>query len=123
MKWVYSAQVGSRPLKAMTYKSITCIELRDWLATGERPVLLDVREDEEREISTISGDVHIPMNDVPFRVDELDPQKPIVVYCKGGVRSARIAEFLVAKGFPDVTNLEGGINEWARSVDQSLPVY
>jgi len=47
----------------------------------------------------------------------------MVVFCKAGTRSTRALELLVSAGFKKVKNLKGGINVWAREVDESLPVY
>jgi rhodanese-related sulfurtransferase len=86
-------------------------------------VLLDVREPWERELAVIEPSIHIPMNDVPERVDELPHDREIVVYCHGGTRSAMIAAFLEAHGFKDVANLHGGIAAWSKTVDPTVPQY
>ena len=54
---------------------------------------------------------------------ELDAEKDYVIVCRTGVRSAQICEFLANQNFKSVANLTGGINEWAKRVDDSLPVY
>ena len=63
------------------------------------------------------------MNQIPKRLDELNPDTDYVVMCRTGVRSSQICEFLANQNFRSVTNLSGGINEWAKQVDTSLPVY
>jgi rhodanese-related sulfurtransferase len=60
---------------------------------------------------------------IAARLPELDSAKDMVVFCKGGTRSARALELLVSAGFKKVKNLKGGINAWAREVDQELPLY
>jgi sulfur-carrier protein adenylyltransferase/sulfurtransferase len=87
------------------------------------PLLLDVREAAEREISVLPGDVHIPMSEVPARLGEIDAERRIVVYCRTGNRSGQVVRYLQNAGFEDVRNLAGGINAWAETVDPSLPVY
>ena len=67
--------------------------------------------------------MHIPMNQVPNRLDELNPDIDYVVMCRTGVRSSQICEFLSNQNFRSVANLSGGINEWSKQVDSSLPVY
>ncbi|MGB3702360.1 MAG: rhodanese-like domain-containing protein, partial [Anaerolineales bacterium] len=57
------------------------------------------------------------------RLSELDSAEEMVVFCKGGTRSARALELLASAGFRKVKNLKGGINAWAREVDPSLPIY
>lgn len=65
----------------------------------------------------------MPMPEVPARVAELDPAEPIAVLCHTGVRSARVAGWLLANGFATVANVEGGIEAWSRAVDGSVPRY
>lgn len=98
-------------------------EVKQRLDSGEKLLLLDVREPEEVAIVRIDGAVHIPMGDIPARVQELDPATDIVVYCHHGMRSANVVAFLRNRDFPSVANLDGGIDAWAASVDPSLPRY
>ena len=84
--------------------------------------LLDVREQDERAISSIGGYL-IPLATLPKRMNELDPAREIVVYCRSGSRSARAADFLRRSGYKSVKNLVGGINAWASKIDPSLPKY
>lgn len=89
-------------------KTMTTDELLNLLDANEDLNVIDVREDFEVENGMIPGAVHIPLGEIPNRVDELDSSKPYILVCKGGVRSANACEFLAEKGF-DVTNLEGGM--------------
>jgi rhodanese-related sulfurtransferase len=86
-------------------------------------VLLDVREPFERETAKIEPSIHIPMQQVPERLAELPKDRPLVVYCHGGTRSAMVAGFLEHQGFREVVNLRGGIDAWSREVDPSVPRY
>ena len=106
-------------------REIGSAELAQLLETGEPVTLLDVREPFEWDISNLGsfGAVLIPMSDIPDRIDELDPETPVVVYCRTGGRSARVARFLTARGFPRVYNLADGINGWAREVDPEMETY
>jgi rhodanese-related sulfurtransferase len=81
-------------------------------------VLLDVREKDEWDAGHVPDAVHIPLADLPQRVDELDRDARIVVVCHAGVRSARATAWLVQGGF-DAVNLDGGMVDWARA---GLPV-
>jgi adenylyltransferase/sulfurtransferase len=85
--------------------------------------LLDVREPHELEISALPDAKNIPLGQLAARLSELDSAEDMVVFCKGGTRSARALELLVSAGFKKVKNLKGGINAWARDVDKSLPLY
>ena len=85
--------------------------------------LLDVREPHELEISALPDAVNIPLGQLAGRLSELDSAEDMVVFCKGGTRSARALELLASAGFKKVKNLKGGINAWAKEVDTKLPVY
>ena len=85
--------------------------------------LVDVREPHELEISALPNATNIPLGQLAARLSELDTAEEMVVFCKGGTRSARALELLVSAGFKKVKNLKGGINAWAREVDKNLPIY
>jgi len=86
-------------------------------------LLLDVREEYERAAAAIEPSVHIPMQEVPDRLDELPRDRAIVVYCHTGVRSAMVAGYLEQSGFANVANLGGGIDAWSLEVDPDVPRY
>ncbi|HSG63749.1 MAG TPA: rhodanese-like domain-containing protein [Gammaproteobacteria bacterium] len=92
-------------------------------STRAQVQLLDVREPAELAIATLPNATHIPMLQVPLRLDELDPQRPIVVLCHSGGRSRQVAAFLLANGFERVYNLAGGIDAWSTDIDPSVPRY
>lgn len=87
------------------------------------PLLLDVREPHELQISALPGALNIPLGTLAARLSELDSARDMVVFCKAGTRSARALELLVGAGFRRIKNLKGGINAWAREVDPTLPIY
>lgn len=90
---------------------------------GKDLLLLDVRTPEEFVICSLSGAQLIPLIQLPRRLDEIDKDKHIVVYCHHGVRSRSACQLLRESGFEHVSNLRGGIAAWAREVDDSLPQY
>jgi rhodanese-related sulfurtransferase len=92
-------------------------------ASGGDVVLLDVREHDELAIAAVQDALHIPMREVPARLAELDPAKPLVVMCHSGGRSRRVAEFLLGNGFSNVFNLKGGIDAWSTEIDPLVPRY
>ena len=102
---------------------IEAVQLAEQLHQGQPIHLLDVREPHELEISRLAGADLIPLGQLAARLSELDSAEEMVVFCKGGTRSARALELLASAGFRKVKNLKGGINAWAREVDPSLPVY
>jgi rhodanese-related sulfurtransferase len=90
---------------------------------GAAPLLLDVREGWELAIASLDGVLHIPMGEIPARLDELAPEREIVVLCRSGGRSATVARFLQQQGYRDVWNLAGGILAWSEQLDPSLTQY
>ena len=97
--------------------------MKQRLDRNDRPVLLDVRQDWETKICRLDHTVHIPIEEIEFRTEALDPAAEIVVYCHQGVRSAAVAEYLRQLGFTDVKNLAGGLDAWARTVDATMRRY
>ncbi len=102
---------------------ISAPELASRLREETPPLLLDVREPHELQISALPEALNIPLGTLATRLSELDSAREMVVFCKAGTRSARGLELLVSAGFKRVKNLQGGINAWAQEVDQRLPVY
>lgn len=78
-------------------------------ALGEDGQLIDVREPSEVAAGTLPGAVNIPLGELPSRLGELDPLRPVVLLCRSGARSGHAADFLSANGFTDVINLTGGM--------------
>ena len=95
------------------YLEMDVAELDRWKQQGKTFTLLDVRQDVELDLAAIPGAVHIPMKEVQARIREIPRDRPVVVMCHVGERSARIARFLVTDGFAEVYNLEGGIDDYA----------
>ena len=106
-------------------QQLTAPQLAEWLQDESRakPVLLDVREPWEFQTCHIPGAVAMPMQTVPARQEELDPDAPIVCICHHGMRSMQVAAFLERAGFTQVVNLTGGVHAWAQQVDPSMPTY
>ena len=108
----------------MSNKKVTAEELKIMLEKNEDFVLLDVRTETEVLVSKISEkSIHIPMNEIPNRLTNLDSNKEIVVYCKSGKRSAKVCEYLKHNNYTNVKNLSGGILAWAEQIDSSILVY
>jgi rhodanese-related sulfurtransferase len=98
-------------------------ELKARLDRRDPIVLVDVRDDWEVRLCALDNALHIPMPEIEFRTEELNPADQIVVYCHQGVRSAAVADYLRAMGFAKVWNLAGGVDAWARRVDPSMRRY
>jgi adenylyltransferase/sulfurtransferase len=101
---------------------ITVKELKRRIDAGEDVQLIDVREPYEYQIAQIGGKL-IPQNDVPQRLAEIDRDREVVVHCKSGGRSQRIAEFLMQSEYPRVVNVAGGILAWSDEIDPKVPKY
>lgn len=95
----------------MITADITADELKERLAKGETPIIIDVREDWEYQESKIEGAQNIPLGALPQRLDDLEDfkEQEVIVHCKSGMRSASAKAFLQQQGFKQVRNLLGGI--------------
>lgn len=98
-------------------------ELAARIRAGEDWQVLDVREPWELGIVSLADAVAIPMDQVPNRHRELDPERPLAVLCHSGMRSYRVAAWLQEHGFRRVVNVAGGIDAWATEVDSTLSRY
>ena len=101
---------------------LTVKELKARIDAGQDAYLIDVREPYEYQIAQIGGKL-IPQNEVPNRLAEIDRDREVIVHCRSGARSQRIAEFLKQTGYPRVVNLAGGILAWAEEIDPTVQKY
>lgn len=109
-------------VKEIAVEEITVEELKAKLDSKQDFFLLDVREEFEREICSLGGEL-IPLADLEDRQNELPRDKEIVVYCRIGGRSYAACELLLASGFQDVVNLKGGVLAWSDRIDSTLKKY
>jgi adenylyltransferase/sulfurtransferase len=115
---------GAEPETEGEVPHVTPEELARLMKSDQPPVLVDVREPFELDISKLPWDYKlIPMNEVVNRVHELSSADDIVVVCRTGARSAQATQFLNSIGFTKVRNLAGGLNAYAEEIDPSIPVY
>src|SRR5436309_2713587 len=98
-------------------------QLKRKIDAGEPFELIDVREPCEYEIARIDGAKLIPLGEISERLDELSGERPIVVHCHTGKRSAQAVRLLQQRGFANVYNLEGGIDAWSDQIDPNVPKY
>lgn len=105
--------------------TITAQELKDLIDSGKDIELIDVREPVEWDIVHIDGATLIPKDRILSgeALSELPQNRPIVLHCKTGIRSAEALAVLKSAGFADATHVQGGIVAWATQIDPSLPVY
>lgn len=95
-----------------TIKEVDQPTLEQWLQAPDAPLLLDVREPHEREQFHIGG-VLIPLDEIMQRHAEIPADRPVVLYCRKGVRSAIAIQRLQARlGYQHLYNLKGGLSAW-----------
>ena len=104
---------------------IDCRSVREKLASGADLFLLDCRERAEHELVHLAEATLIPMGEIPARIAELEQHRDreIVVFCHLGVRSFDVARWLREQGFASAKSMTGGIEQWARDIDPTLPRY
>ncbi len=118
--------VSSEASDAAAGSTLTAVELKQKIDAGEKVAIIDVREPVEWDIVRIEGATLIPPKGDILSGEGLAkvPQdRPTVLYCKTGIRSAEALAALKRAGFADATHLQGGVTAWANQVDKTLPVY
>lgn len=85
---------------------------------GEGAQVVDVRDEHEWEAGHIAGAKHVPLPELNERAGEIDRERPVILYCRGGTRCEMAAEALEAAGY-DAAKLEGGVVGWA---EEGLPM-
>lgn len=108
-----------RPDLVRKIERITAVALSGQLITPAAPTVVDVRSEKEWAAGHIAGSVNIPLNHLRDRASEIATERPVVVHCEGGYRSAIAASVLANAGRPDVLDMVGGFKAWAAS---KLPV-
>lgn len=102
--------------QAFSYQDVSPQELKEKMAKPDnRLIILDVREADEVADCRIPESINIPLAEVSKRLNELDREKELVVYCAAGVRSVRASKIIDSAGFKKVKNLKGGIRSWIAS--------
>jgi adenylyltransferase/sulfurtransferase len=102
---------------------ITVEQLKARLDAGDSVHLLDVREPHETLICNLPNSTLIPMREIPRRLDELEHDRDIVVYCRSGARSLHVVGFLRRQGYDRAVNLRGGMLAWIDRIDPTQPKY
>ena len=113
-----AAEAAETPIPTMNVR-----ELKTKLDSGDKFVLVDVREPFEWDICHLDKAKLIPLGQLASRMSELDSADEIVIHCKSGMRSAKAVRLLQEAGFSKLHNVEGGITAWAEEIDPSVPKY
>ncbi len=98
----------------MNIKEISVNTLVDWQQRSEKFKLIDIRSQGEMQNGMIPTGVAHPMTAIAGELDRYQKDETIVIYCRSGVRSAQVCNFMQQQGFTDVINLGGGIMDWAK---------
>ncbi len=115
--------VSDEAMNAAADATITAGELNAMQQRGDDIYLVDVREPAEWEIVKIPGAVLIPKGELAGKLSDLPQDKPIVLYCKTGIRSAEALALLKNAGFGDATHVQGGVTAYTTQVVGDEPLY
>ncbi|GAA1843074.1 adenylyltransferase/sulfurtransferase MoeZ [Pseudonocardia ailaonensis] len=121
----FCGTVSEDAQQAAAGSTITALELKEMIDAGKDFALIDVREQNEWDIVNIPGATLIPKDRILSGevLSELPQDKPIVLHCKSGARSAEALSVLHKAGFADAVHVGGGVLAWVKQVDPSLPSY
>jgi rhodanese-related sulfurtransferase len=103
-------------------QTLQALELSAYLEDSE-PLLVDVREPWEFEICHLPGSINIPMGQVAQQLETIRSAQECIMICHHGVRSRQVIAYLQQQDIRHMINLEGGVDAWAREVDNSMPLY
>ncbi|MFM6954653.1 MAG: rhodanese-like domain-containing protein [Sphingobacteriaceae bacterium] len=103
-------------------KEISVKELKKKIDNQDEFQLIDVREEFEYEVSNLNGE-NIPLGGLLLELDRIATDKPVIIHCRSGARSAAAILQLETQGFSKLYNLKGGILAWAQEIDPNMPVY
>ncbi|GMA64259.1 rhodanese-like domain-containing protein [Alicyclobacillus fastidiosus] len=97
--------------------NVLSLDVQERIKRGEALQVIDVREDNEVAAGKIPGAKHIPVGQIPDRMDEIDPHRQAIMVCRSGGRSAKACEFLMANGYSNVKTMMGGMTAWSWDVE------
>ncbi len=103
----------------MTWKELSPQQAQQELQDIADLKILDVRSPAEHDSHHMAGATLIPMQEIPMRLQELEPTAAYLVYCEHGIRSQQVCDFLAVQGFENLRSLQGGLSNWMES---GLPV-
>ena len=121
----FCGALSERAESAVQDSTISVTQVKELMDTGQDFFLVDVREPSEWEIVRIPGAVLIPKQEFldGRALAKLPTDKPVVLYCKSGVRSAECLAVVKGAGFQDAVHVSGGVIAWAKQIDTTLAVY
>ncbi len=99
-------------------------KLNEALREDSDLTLVDVRTESERSTARLEDDCWYPMERLPAALEDLrDETGPVILYCHHGIRSLQAVKFFRQNGLEEAFSLSGGIDAWARRIDESIPTY
>jgi glyoxylase-like metal-dependent hydrolase (beta-lactamase superfamily II) len=107
--------LATRPDLVARVERVTAGALAEQLASGEQPLVVDVRTEREWNEKRIDGSLNVPLGKLLQRIDELPRDRPMLVHCATGYRAAIAVSLLLREGFTEVADLVGGIAAWEAS--------
>lgn len=95
-------------------ETITAEALKARLDAGDKPLIIDVREPEEVAYGMIPGALHIPMGQIPRRLEEIPREGEVIFVCRSSHRSGQVCEYLSMLGYEKPVNMAGGMLAWSQ---------
>ena len=102
---------------------MTALELNEYITKNSNIVLIDVRESWEYSVVSIKDSIHIPISEIQNRMHDFKEEQTIVFICHHGIRSRIVGNYFQQNDFENIINLRGGIDSWAKTVDNKMAVY
>ena len=102
---------------------MTALELNEYVNNNSNAILIDVREDWEYNIAYIKDSIHIPISEIQNKMYDYDEEQTIVFICHHGIRSRMVGIYFEQNDYKNIINLSGGIDSWAKTVDNKMAVY
>lgn len=102
---------------------MTALELNEYITKNSNIVLIDVRESWEYSVVSIKDSIHIPISEIQNRMHDFKEDQTIVFICHHGIRSRMVGNYFQQNDFENIINLRGGIDSWAKTVDNKMAVY
>ena len=102
---------------------MTALQLNEYITKNSNIVLIDVRESWEYSVVSIKDSIHIPISEIQNRMHDFKEDQTIVFICHHGIRSRMVGNYFQQNDFENIINLRGGIDSWAKTVDNKMAVY
>tara|TARA_B100001996_G_C18652715_1_gene590048 strand:- start:1473 stop:1790 length:318 start_codon:yes stop_codon:yes gene_type:complete len=102
---------------------MTALELNEYVNNNSNAILIDVREGWEYNIAYIKDSIHIPISEIQNKMYDYDEEETIVFICHHGIRSRMVGIYFEQNDYKNIINLRGGIDSWAKTVDNNMAVY